>query len=90
MCLTQICTNFIEFSLDLFDMKDVTSTLLSEYDYTRAVRMASYGFLLYGPGSYAWYQFLDHCMPQKNVQNLTTKVNLISHTSKSKNVGHDL
>lgn len=36
--------------------------------------MTSYGFLLYGPGSYAWYQFLDHWMPHKNVQNLTAKV----------------
>lgn len=56
------------------DFKDTISTLFSEYDYIRALRMSSYGFLLYGPGSYAWYQFLDHCMPQKNVQNLTTKV----------------
>ncbi|KAH6836440.1 Peroxisomal membrane 22 kDa family protein [Perilla frutescens var. hirtella] len=56
------------------DFKDTVGTLFSEYDYIRALRMSSYGFLLYGPGSYAWYQFLDHFMPQKNIQNLTTKV----------------
>ncbi|KAF5960978.1 hypothetical protein HYC85_002187 [Camellia sinensis] len=36
--------------------------------------MTSYGFLLYGPGSYAWYQFLDHCMPKQTVENLVLKV----------------
>ncbi|KAL8031639.1 hypothetical protein ABFX02_13G039100 [Erythranthe guttata] len=40
----------------------------------RALRMTSYGLLLYGPGSYAWYQYLDHCMPKQNAQNLVTKV----------------
>ncbi|KAK4438881.1 hypothetical protein Salat_0222700 [Sesamum alatum] len=56
------------------DFKDIASSLLSEHDWIRALRMTSYGFLLYGPGSYAWYQFLDHCMPKQNVQNLMTKV----------------
>jgi len=36
--------------------------------------MASYGFLLYGPGSYAWYQFLDRCMPKQSFVNLSVKV----------------
>ncbi|XP_051124827.1 protein SYM1 [Andrographis paniculata] len=56
------------------DFKDITSTLLSEHDWIRALRMTSYGFLLYGPGSYAWYQFLDRCMPKQNFQNLMMKV----------------
>ncbi|KAG6420720.1 hypothetical protein SASPL_117257 [Salvia splendens] len=56
------------------DIKDIITTLSSEHDYIRALRMSSYGFLLYGPGSYAWYQLLDQFMPQKNVQNLTAKV----------------
>ncbi|XP_047951131.1 protein SYM1 [Salvia hispanica] len=56
------------------DIKDIITTLSSEHDYIRALRMSSYGFLLYGPGSYAWYQLLDHFMPQKNFQNLTAKV----------------
>ncbi|XP_011082974.1 PXMP2/4 family protein 4 isoform X1 [Sesamum indicum] len=56
------------------DFKDTASSLLCEHDWIRSLRMASYGFLLYGPGSYAWYQFLDHCMPKQNVQNLMMKV----------------
>ncbi|CAA0813307.1 Peroxisomal membrane 22 kDa (Mpv17/PMP22) family protein [Striga hermonthica] len=56
------------------DFKDIISSLFSEHDWIRALRMTSYGFLLYGPGSHAWYQYLDHCMPKKNVTNLMTKV----------------
>ena len=36
--------------------------------------MLSYGFLLYGPGSYAWYQFLDRALPAKSLANLSAKV----------------
>ena len=36
--------------------------------------MASYGFLLYGPGSYAWYQYLDRALPKQTVENLLLKV----------------
>ncbi|XP_010924717.1 protein SYM1 isoform X2 [Elaeis guineensis] len=53
--------------------KDITSVLLS-HDWLRALRMASYGFLLYGPGSQAWYQFLDRCMPKQTLVNLSIKV----------------
>ncbi|KZV43151.1 hypothetical protein F511_07966 [Dorcoceras hygrometricum] len=56
------------------DSKDTLSTLLTEHDWLRASRMISYGFLLYGPGSFAWYQFLDSCLPKKSIQNLITKV----------------
>ncbi|KAK6134390.1 hypothetical protein DH2020_031879 [Rehmannia glutinosa] len=56
------------------DFKDIATSLLSEHDWIRALRMTSYGFLLYGPGSYAWYQYLDHCMPKQNVKNLMMKV----------------
>ncbi|KAI3457109.1 hypothetical protein Pfo_013772 [Paulownia fortunei] len=56
------------------DVKDIANALLSEHDWIRALRMTSYGFLLYGPGSYAWYQCLDHCMPKQTVQNLMMKV----------------
>ncbi|KAK2434691.1 Peroxisomal membrane 22 kDa (Mpv17/PMP22) family protein [Trifolium repens] len=54
--------------------QDVLSKLLSEHDLLRALRMTSYGFLFYGPGSYAWYQLLDHYLPKPNVQNLMLKV----------------
>lgn len=54
--------------------KDVIENLLSEHDWLRALRMTSYGFLLYGPGSYAWYQFLELVMPKQTVQNLLIKV----------------
>lgn len=48
--------------------------LLSEHDWLRTFRMASYGFLLYGPGTFAWYKYLDHCMPKPTVQSLFMKV----------------
>ncbi|XP_057796187.1 protein SYM1-like [Salvia miltiorrhiza] len=54
--------------------ESLVKDIISEHDYIRALRMCSYGFLLYGPGSYAWYQLLDHFMPHKNFQNLTAKV----------------
>ncbi|XP_059449071.1 protein SYM1-like [Corylus avellana] len=54
--------------------KDVMRTLLSDHDWLRALRMTSYGFLLYGPGSYAWYQYLDHSLPKQTAQNLVLKV----------------
>lgn len=54
--------------------QDVLAKLLSEHDLLRALRMTSYGFLFYGPGSFAWYQLLDHCLPKPNVQNLMLKV----------------
>ncbi|XP_050382010.1 uncharacterized protein LOC126798955 [Argentina anserina] len=54
--------------------QDVTQTLLSDHDWLRALRMTSYGFLLYGPGSYAWYQYLDHSLPGKTVVNVLLKV----------------
>nr|GMN67727.1 hypothetical protein TIFTF001_036790 [Ficus carica] len=53
---------------------DVMKALLSDHDWIRALRMASYGFLLYGPGSYAWYQYLDRYLPKPTVRNLMLKV----------------
>lgn len=57
-----------------YDTKDITGTLFSEHDWLRALRMTSYGFLFYGPGSYAWYQFLERAMPKQTVANLLIKV----------------
>ncbi|XXG90268.1 hypothetical protein AAC387_Pa12g2078 [Persea americana] len=54
--------------------KDVMSALLSNYDWLRALRMTSYGFFLYGPGSHAWYQYLDHRLPKPTFGNLSMKV----------------
>ncbi|XP_034701072.1 protein Mpv17-like [Vitis riparia] len=54
--------------------KDIMWMLCSNHDWLRALRMASYGFLLYGPGSYAWYQYLDHALPKQTVENLLLKV----------------
>ncbi|KAI3795647.1 hypothetical protein L1987_38303 [Smallanthus sonchifolius] len=53
--------------------EDVTWNLL-DHNWLRALRMASYGFLLYGPGSYVWYQYLDRCMPKQTAQNIIMKV----------------
>lgn len=52
----------------------VMSGFLSNHDWLRALRMTSYGFLFYGPGSYAWYQYLDHALPKQTAQNLLLKV----------------
>lgn len=60
--------------LDSDDPPKDIGTLLADHDWIRALRMSSYGFLFYGPGSYAWYQFLDHHLPQPTVQNLLLKV----------------
>ncbi|MQL80997.1 hypothetical protein Taro_013463 [Colocasia esculenta] len=56
------------------DKAAVSEALWSNHDWLRALRMASYGFLLYGPGSYAWYQFLDRSLPEQNFVNLSAKV----------------
>lgn len=56
------------------DNKDVAATLVENHDWLRSVRMASYGFLLYGPGSDAWYRYLDRVMPKPTVENLLLKV----------------
>lgn len=55
-------------------MQDIIQILLANHDWLRALRMTSYGFLFYGPGSYVWYQTLDRYLPQPTVQNLLTKV----------------
>lgn len=52
---------------------DVTWSLM-DHNWLRALRMGSYGFLLYGPGSYVWYQYLDRWMPKQTAQNVLTKV----------------
>ncbi|KAH7577076.1 hypothetical protein JRO89_XS01G0201300 [Xanthoceras sorbifolium] len=54
--------------------KDLLWPILLDHDWVRALRMTSYGFLLYGPGSYVWYQYLDHCMPKQTVPNIMLKV----------------
>ncbi|RCV27206.1 hypothetical protein SEVIR_5G309000v4 [Setaria viridis] len=56
------------------DSKELIPDILLNHDWLRALRMTSYGFLLYGPGSHAWYQFLDRCMPKQTFVNLSTKV----------------
>ncbi|KAJ9562863.1 hypothetical protein OSB04_008023 [Centaurea solstitialis] len=48
--------------------------VLQDHNWLRALRMTSYGFLLYGPGSYVWYQYLDRCMPKQTAQNILIKV----------------
>ena len=54
--------------------QELIPDILLNHDWLRGFRMASYGFLLYGPGSYAWYQFLDRCMPKQSFVNLSVKV----------------
>ncbi|CAA6661142.1 unnamed protein product [Spirodela intermedia] len=59
---------------DVPSSKIVSSAVWSNHDWLRALRMASYGFLLYGPGSYAWYQLLDRSLPGQTFVNLSAKV----------------
>ncbi|CAL0333850.1 unnamed protein product [Lupinus luteus] len=54
--------------------QDILWNQLSDHDWLRALRMTSYGFLFYGPGSYSWYQCLDHFLPKPTVQNVMLKV----------------
>ncbi|TVU35227.1 hypothetical protein EJB05_17105, partial [Eragrostis curvula] len=56
------------------DSKGLIEDILLNHDWLRSLRIASYGFLLYGPGSHAWYQFLDKCMPKQTLANLSAKV----------------
>ncbi|KDP35048.1 hypothetical protein JCGZ_11209 [Jatropha curcas] len=63
-------------SNDYSDDKDLMGAILLDHDWLRALRMTSYGFLFYGPGSYAWYQYLDSCLPKQSAKNLMLKVML--------------
>ncbi|XP_056171439.1 uncharacterized protein LOC115694385 isoform X2 [Syzygium oleosum] len=54
--------------------EDIIRILFSDHDWFRALRMTSYGFLFYGPGSYVWYQYLDQNLPKPTVENLMLKV----------------
>ncbi|GJP53921.1 hypothetical protein CLOM_g13042 [Closterium sp. NIES-68] len=47
---------------------------LWQHDFIRGLRMASYGFLLYGPGCHAWYQWLDRLLPAPTLTNFSLKV----------------
>ncbi|CAI5524170.1 unnamed protein product [Closterium sp. Naga37s-1] len=47
---------------------------LGQHDWVRALRMASYGFLLYGPGCHAWYRWLDRLLPAPTASNFAFKV----------------
>ncbi|CAI5960274.1 unnamed protein product [Closterium sp. NIES-64] len=55
-------------------LRGVADKELWQHDFIRALRMASYGFLLYGPGSYVWYQCLDRMLPAPTLTNFVLKV----------------
>ena len=61
-------------SLSLPLPQSLSEHSLWAHDFVRALRMGSYGFLLYGPASHFWYQFLDRSLPAKSFQNLLIKV----------------
>eukprot|EP01018_Ginkgo_biloba_P015023 Gb_38255 [translate_table: standard] len=54
--------------------KDIVVANLLKHDWLRALRMMTYGFLLYGPGSQAWYEQLDRSFPKQTLKNLSVKV----------------
>ncbi|XWS16851.1 hypothetical protein CRYUN_Cryun33cG0016100 [Craigia yunnanensis] len=49
-------------------------SIISHHDWFYALRMTSYGFLLYGPCSYAWYKYLDHFFLNQSAQKIMLKV----------------
>ncbi len=55
-------------------MQEIEDVGPFNHDWLRAMRMASYGFLIYGPFSQVWYEVLDHLLPAKNLTNLSLKV----------------
>lgn len=58
------------------NIKDIVVAKLKKHDWLRALRMTTYGFLLYGPGSQAWYELLDRAFPEQTLRNLSVKVTL--------------
>ncbi|GAV61054.1 Mpv17_PMP22 domain-containing protein/PORR domain-containing protein/zf-RING_2 domain-containing protein [Cephalotus follicularis] len=68
---SQLVSSFFFFSI--FQL-NILFFFFLDHDWLRALRMSSYGFLFYGPGSYAWYNYLDHCLPQQNARNFMVKV----------------
>ncbi|CAI5534463.1 unnamed protein product [Closterium sp. Naga37s-1] len=55
-------------------LRGVADKELWQHDFVRALCMACYGFLLYGPGSYVWYQRLDRLLPAPTLTNFVLKV----------------
>lgn len=49
-------------------------SLFHSHDFFRSLRMASYGFLWYGPFSHVWYGFLDTSLPAVTLRNFCIKV----------------
>ncbi|MCL7027265.1 hypothetical protein MKW94_002985 [Papaver nudicaule] len=76
--IAQVTTHFKDLNRndDKNNKKEILSSLLSKHDWLRSLRMSTYGFFLYGPGSHAWYQYLDYSLPQQTVQNFLLKVTL--------------
>lgn len=54
--------------------KDIMVVNSIKHDWLRALRMTTYGFLLYGPGSHAWYELLDRAFAKRSFKNLLVKV----------------
>ncbi|KAJ7565619.1 hypothetical protein O6H91_02G067500 [Diphasiastrum complanatum] len=65
------CSDVVDPSLHKQALQDAS---LTNHDWLRAIRMATYGFLLYGPGSQAWYELLDRYFQKKTTLNLSLKV----------------
>lgn len=56
--------------------KDIMVVNSIRHDWLRSLRMATYGFLLYGPGSHAWYDLLDRTFAKRSLKNILVKVTL--------------
>eukprot|EP00270_Netrium_digitus_P007945 TRINITY_DN2336_c0_g1_i1.p1 TRINITY_DN2336_c0_g1~~TRINITY_DN2336_c0_g1_i1.p1 ORF type:complete len:240 (+),score=64.93 TRINITY_DN2336_c0_g1_i1:50-769(+) len=54
--------------------KELAAAEWWRHDVIRSLRMFSYGFLIYGPGSQLWYEFLDRHLAAKNLMNFSLKV----------------
>lgn len=47
---------------------------VSEFDWKRAARIGSFGFLIYGPYQYWWYRALAKAFPSRSIPHFAAKV----------------
>lgn len=56
------------------DDQDFLNAVVLKHDFARALRMSTYGFFLYAPGTQCWYQFLDKILVGQSFKNFSLKV----------------
>ncbi|KAK8939222.1 hypothetical protein KSP39_PZI011584 [Platanthera zijinensis] len=72
--IAQLSHHIFSRGQDQSDEEEKEVFCVANLDWLRSLRMTSYGFLFYGPCSYAWYQLLDKFMPKQTFITLLKKV----------------